>query len=116
MKASGGNSIKSGNLAKQNNGWTRMGSLYRRIPILKYIHPLLLPILILIGLMIYVLFFATAPICNCGQQIRDDRLTKIAKEGNKEVDQYLKHIDDFWNCNAKRKALLRKFNLPDEWE
>jgi len=92
----------------QDNAWIKMGRLYRRVPILGFINPLFFPVIILVGLFVYTLIYGEEPVCTCEQQIRDDELTEMGKAGNREVQAYLNHIDDYLNCEARRQELLRK--------
>lgn len=95
-------------MKSQDNAWIKMGRLYRSVPILGFINPLFFPAIILAGLFVYTLIYSEEPVCTCEQQIRDDELMTIGKAGNKEVQAYLNHIDDYLNCEAKRQELLKE--------
>lgn len=106
--------IKKEEMKTQDNAWIKMGRLYRRIPILGFINPLVFPVVIFCGLIIYTLIFGKEPVCTCAELISDDKLTEMGKAGNKEVQEYLAHIDDYLNCEAKRQTLLKKLELEKQ--
>lgn len=92
------------------NSWIKMGRLNRSIPMLKHIHPLFIPLVIFAGFSIYFIVVAESgpPSCTCDQLIKDDELKALGLAGNKEVQSYLNHVDDYLNCEARRADLLRE--------
>lgn len=80
-------------LKLNQNEWIKMGRLYRRVPVVKHIHPLLIPMVIFIGLNFYLIRADKKQICTCDQWIRDDKLRSLGNTGNKIVQFYLNHVD-----------------------
>jgi hypothetical protein len=95
-------------LRNNENAWIKMGRFYRMVPVLKYIPPILIPIGIFSSFAgVFIALNERRP-CTCDQQFRDDKLSALGKAGNKIVQNYLNHVDNYKNCEARRIQLLKE--------
>lgn len=85
--------------------WMKLAIWYKRTPVLKHIDPF--------GIMMAILAIILAVIfpqgdCTCGDQIADQKLEVMGKQGNKEVQHYMQSRDNAILCASKRQELLKK--------
>lgn len=95
-------------LQSNANAWIKMGRVYRIVPLLKHISPLLIPIGILAGFIGFFIAVREPRTCTCDQQFRDDELRALGEAGDKIVQNYLNHVDSYLNCETRRIQLLKE--------
>lgn len=85
--------------------WIRLVIWYNKTPVLNKINPLLI-IVFAVGVILTLIFPRGE--CTCADQIVDRKLEVIAKQGNKEVQDYNKSRYNIILCASKRRELLKK--------
>ncbi|MNY76571.1 hypothetical protein D3C86_2162010 [compost metagenome] len=71
---------------------------------------------IFIGFNFYLIRADKKQICTCDQWIRDDKLRSLGNTGNKMAQNYLNHVDDYMNCEARRALLLKELERKKRLE